>query len=66
MPHTKYGGWGRNMKYGKKSGGSGVIVIFTVLAALVLCVALMKEVAKSSGAAKGYGWSRFKENTDAR
>ena len=64
MPHTKYGGWGRNMKYGKKSGGSNVIVIFAVLAALVLCIALMKEVAKSSGVAKTYGWSRFKENTN--
>jgi len=46
MPHTKYGGWGRNMKYGKKSGGSTVIVIFAVLAALVLGVALLKQVAK--------------------
>ena len=64
MPHTKYGGWGRNMKYGKKSGGSDVIVIFAVLAALALCVALMKEVAQSSGAAQAHGWSRFKENTN--
>ena len=55
MPHTKYGGFGRNMKYGKKSGESTVIVIFAVLAALVLCIALMKEVAKSLGARSAVG-----------